>query len=61
MNGPAQSLLRGESIFADRPSHYVQSLSPDRFLEEEWRWETARQQAQRVYENYYSLAKPTMT
>jgi glycine/D-amino acid oxidase-like deaminating enzyme len=35
------------------PPAYVKSLSPDRFTETHWNWETARAQAARVYETYY--------
>jgi glycine/D-amino acid oxidase-like deaminating enzyme len=38
------------------PSPYVLSLSPARFMPRDWSWESARQQAQEVYENYYALA-----
>ncbi|MCA9188006.1 MAG: FAD-binding oxidoreductase [Pirellulaceae bacterium] len=44
-----------ESMFAPEPSEYVRSLSPDRFTEESWEWESARRQAQHVYETYYCL------
>lgn len=44
-----------ESILDDSPSDYVSSLSPDRFTEHAWDWETARRQARRCYETYYSL------
>ena len=44
-----------ESLFDPRPSEYVGSLSPDRFTERSWDWDTARRQAQRVYETYYEL------
>lgn len=44
-----------ESILEERPSPYVQSLSPDRFTETSWDWPTARRAAQRVYETYYAL------
>jgi glycine/D-amino acid oxidase-like deaminating enzyme len=44
-----------ESILDPDPSPYVKSLSPDRFDREPWDRETARRQAQHVYETYYSL------
>ena len=37
------------------PSPYVQSLSPTRYHPRTWDWNAARAQAQRIYENYYSL------
>ena len=42
-----------ESLFDPHPSDYVRSLSPDRFTEHPWDWDTARRQAQHVYETYY--------
>lgn len=44
-----------ESILDDNASDYVKSLSPDRFTETSWDWETARRQAQHYYETYYCL------
>lgn len=44
-----------ESMLEDSPSDYVRSLSPDRFTETEWDWETARREALRHYETYYSV------
>ncbi len=44
-----------ESILQADPSPYVKSLSPDRFTETSWDWETARREAQRVYETYYTI------
>lgn len=44
-----------ESMLEDNPSPYVQSLSPDRFDRHSWDWETARKQAQHIYETYYHL------
>ncbi len=44
-----------ESMQEESPTDYVRSLSPDRFTESEWDWETARQQAQRRYESYYAV------
>jgi glycine/D-amino acid oxidase-like deaminating enzyme len=46
-----------ESLQPD-PSPYVRSLSPARFMPRDWAWESARQRAQQVYENYYGLAAP---
>jgi hypothetical protein len=44
-----------ESLLEAEPSPYVRSLSPDRFTESRWDWETARRQAQRCYESYYCV------
>jgi glycine/D-amino acid oxidase-like deaminating enzyme len=44
-----------ESLYEAKPSPFVKSLSPDRFTEARWDWETARRQAQRAYETYYAL------
>ncbi len=44
-----------ESMIEDTPSDYVCSLSPDRFSENGWDWQTARRDAQHCYETYYSL------
>jgi len=44
-----------ESMLDPEPSAYVRSLSPDRFTETEWDWDTVRRQAQHYYETYYSL------
>jgi glycine/D-amino acid oxidase-like deaminating enzyme len=44
-----------ESILDSEPSKYVKSLSPDRFDREKWDRETARRQAQHIYETYYHL------
>lgn len=44
-----------ESILERDPSPYVQSLSPDRFLNKRWDWETARCNAQHIYETYYHV------
>jgi glycine/D-amino acid oxidase-like deaminating enzyme len=43
-----------ESLQPD-PSPYVRSLSPARFYPPNWDWESARAQAQTVYQNYYAL------
>jgi glycine/D-amino acid oxidase-like deaminating enzyme len=50
--GLAQHVL--ESLQPD-PSPYVRSLSPRRFLPPTWDWDSAREQAQQAYQNYYSL------
>jgi glycine/D-amino acid oxidase-like deaminating enzyme len=47
--------LAVEALFAERPSEYVKSLSPDRFTETPWDWESARREAARVYETYYAI------
>jgi hypothetical protein len=52
--GLAQHVL--ESLQPE-PSPYVRSLSPRRFLPCTWDWESARDQAEQVYENYYSLPR----
>jgi glycine/D-amino acid oxidase-like deaminating enzyme len=44
-----------ESMQQHPPSEYVQSLSPDRFTESSWDWETATRQARHIYETYYCL------
>ncbi|MFP6752768.1 MAG: hypothetical protein VB855_13895, partial [Pirellulaceae bacterium] len=44
-----------ESMFEAEPSEYVRSLSPDRFSEQPWDWESACQQARQYYETYYHL------
>ena len=44
-----------ESILEANPSEYVRSLSPDRFTESEWDWETATEQAREIYSNYYAI------
>jgi glycine/D-amino acid oxidase-like deaminating enzyme len=44
-----------ESLLDPTPSEYVRGLSPDRFTERPWDWETARRQAQSVYETYYGV------
>jgi glycine/D-amino acid oxidase-like deaminating enzyme len=47
--------LLHESLFDRKPSPYVKSLSPDRFTEKPWDWESARKEAARVYETYYGV------
>ncbi len=44
-----------EALLEPRPSAYVQSLGPDRFVEGSWDWAEARQKAQAVYETYYQI------
>jgi glycine/D-amino acid oxidase-like deaminating enzyme len=44
-----------ESILEPDPSPYVKSLSPDRFERESWDRDSARRQAQHIYETYYHL------
>jgi len=51
--GLAEQVL--ESLQPD-PSPYVRSLSPARFMPRTWTWESARERAKQVYENYYGLA-----
>jgi len=43
------------------PSKYVQSLSPDRFLDNPWNWTDAEAKARGIYETYYSLRKDIST
>ena len=44
-----------ESMLGSEPSTYLKSLSPDRFTETDWDWETARREAQQKYETYYTI------
>jgi glycine/D-amino acid oxidase-like deaminating enzyme len=44
-----------ESMLEENPSDYVRGLSPDRFTETPWDWETVRREAQRHCETYYAL------
>lgn len=44
-----------ESLSENTRSDYVTSLSPDRFTETRWDWETACRQAQHDYQTYYAL------
>jgi glycine/D-amino acid oxidase-like deaminating enzyme len=44
-----------ESILERKPSDYVKSLSPDRFTETTWNWESACRQAAHIYETYYGV------
>lgn len=52
---PGIGKLLVESLFSNAPSDYVRSLSPDRFNDRAWDWDTARQEARRVYETYYTI------
>jgi glycine/D-amino acid oxidase-like deaminating enzyme len=44
-----------EALLDPNPSEFVRGLSPDRFTEQPWNWETARREAQAVYETYYGV------
>ncbi len=44
-----------QSMLDPDPTPYVKSLSPDRFTETAWDWDTACRQAQHYYETYYCL------
>ena len=44
-----------ESMLEPLPSDYVRSLSPDRFLDNEWNVAEAQAKAKRIYETYYGL------
>jgi glycine/D-amino acid oxidase-like deaminating enzyme len=44
-----------EAVLEPKPSAYVQSLGPDRFLDSSWSWSEARRMAQGVYERYYHI------
>jgi glycine/D-amino acid oxidase-like deaminating enzyme len=44
-----------ESLLSPDPSPYVRALSPDRFTEAAWDWDSARREARSVYERYYAL------
>ena len=44
-----------ESILNGEPSSYLKSLSPDRFTETTWDWETAVKAAAHVGETYYAI------
>lgn len=52
---PGIGKLLVESLFGNAPSDYVRSLSPDRFKNQRWDWDTARTEARRVYETYYTI------
>lgn len=47
-----------ESLLEPKPSPYVQSLSPNRFIDSKWTWANAQADAARAYAEYYSLSKP---
>jgi glycine/D-amino acid oxidase-like deaminating enzyme len=44
-----------ESMLTADPSPYVKSLSPDRFTEQTWDWDTACTAARACYETYYHI------
>jgi len=44
-----------EALFGANSTPYVKSLSPDRFEGQRWDWETARHQAESIYQEYYSI------
>ncbi|MAV35323.1 MAG: hypothetical protein CMJ59_07670 [Planctomycetaceae bacterium] len=44
-----------EAMLESQPSPYVVSLSPNRFLESPWDWETACREARQQYQTYYAL------
>jgi glycine/D-amino acid oxidase-like deaminating enzyme len=44
-----------ESMLERKPSEYVKSLSPDRFTETAWNWESAQREAAQIYETYYGV------
>jgi glycine/D-amino acid oxidase-like deaminating enzyme len=44
-----------ESMLQPEPSSYVRSLSPNRFLQQPWQWESAQNEARHYYETYYCL------
>jgi glycine/D-amino acid oxidase-like deaminating enzyme len=44
-----------EALLEPRPSSYVRSLSPDRFVDTSWDWSAARRQARGIYETYYHI------
>ena len=44
-----------ESMCETTPAAYVRSLSPDRFSEHAWDWESAAASARRIYETYYGI------
>jgi hypothetical protein len=46
-----------EAMLEKNPSAYVQSLSPDRFLDNSWTWENAEKEARHIYETYYCLKR----
>ena len=44
-----------ESMSESEPSSYVRSLSPDRFDDQSWNWQSARARAESVYGGYYAI------
>ncbi len=44
-----------EALLDPKPSEYVRSLSPDRFSDGSWSWDSAIRQAANVYETYYGV------
>jgi len=52
---PGIGQLVAESLSGEQPSEYLQSLSPDRFLDTPWDWQAAERSARAVYETYYGL------
>jgi glycine/D-amino acid oxidase-like deaminating enzyme len=52
---PGIGRLVVESLLEARPSDYVRSLSPDRFLDTLWDWPEVERLARGVYETYYGL------
>ena len=51
----ANDLAAVESMLEPLLSDYVRSLSPDRFLDNEWNAAEAQARAKRIYETYYGL------
>ena len=43
------------SITDDEPDDYLRSLSPDRFTETQWAWETAKSDSAKICSQYYAL------
>lgn len=52
--GLAKHLI--EALFDKRPSDYVLSMSPNRYLEHAWNWTEAQAAARRIYESYYAVS-----
>lgn len=46
-----------ESMLANQPSPYVNSLKPDRFEGGSWSWDEAEKNARHIYETYYHIRK----
>jgi len=58
-HGVSGSAGLAESVLASLqpdPPPYIRSLSPARFMPRDWTWESARDRAELIYENYYGLA-----